>query len=100
MPRRLRVEKERFYHIINRGVARDNIFLEDEDYEKFLEIMGIAKAIDAGYKQSDKFYKITRPYTTLKFLKNRKTVSHWAKVYRGIVLRNVSKHNIKEFLAL
>ncbi len=43
MPRRPRVEKEGFHHVINRGVARDNIFLEDEDYEKFLEIVEIAK---------------------------------------------------------
>lgn len=47
----------------------------------------------AGYY--DKFYKITKPYTTLKFLKNGKTVSHWAKAYRGIVLREVAKHNIQ-----
>lgn len=55
----------------------------------------------AGYY--DKFYKVTKPYTTLKFLKNGKTVSHWAKAYRGIVLREVAKHNItsiKEFMSL
>ncbi|WP_297484048.1 peroxide stress protein YaaA, partial [Sulfurimonas sp.] len=46
----------------------------------------------AGYY--DKFYKSTKPYTTLKFLKNGKTVSHWAKAYRGIVLREIAKHNI------
>ena len=55
----------------------------------------------AGYY--DKFYKVTKPYTTLKFLKNGKTVSHWAKAYRGIVLRELAKHNItsmEEFMAL
>ncbi|MEA1982731.1 MAG: YaaA family protein [Campylobacterota bacterium] len=55
----------------------------------------------AGYY--DKFYKITKPYTTLKFLKGGKTVSHWAKAYRGIVLRECAKHDIKsleEFMAL
>ncbi len=55
----------------------------------------------AGYY--DKFYKITKPYTTLKFLKNGKTVSHWAKAYRGIVLKEVAKHNINsldEFMSL
>ncbi len=55
----------------------------------------------AGYY--DKFYKITKPYTTLKFLKNGKTVSHWAKAYRGIVLGEVAKHNINsldEFILL
>lgn len=55
----------------------------------------------AGYY--DKFYKVTKPYTTLKFLKGTKTVSHWAKAYRGLVLRELAKHNIssiKEFMSL
>ncbi|MEA3227614.1 MAG: peroxide stress protein YaaA [Campylobacterota bacterium] len=46
----------------------------------------------AGYY--DKFYKLTKNYTTLKFLKNGKTVSHWAKAYRGIVLKELAKNNI------
>ena len=55
----------------------------------------------AGYY--DKFYKITKPYTTLKFLKDSKTVSHWAKAYRGLVLRAIAQNNIKtmdEFMSL
>ena len=55
----------------------------------------------AGYY--DKFYKLTKPYATLKFLKDGKTVSHWAKAYRGIVLRECAKHDIKsmeEFMSL
>ncbi len=55
----------------------------------------------AGYY--DKFYKVTKPYTTLKFLKDGKTVSHWAKAYRGLVLRELAKHDIKsmeEFMSL
>jgi REP element-mobilizing transposase RayT len=39
MPRQLRVEEIGFYHIINRGVERRDIFIDDEDYEKFLEIL-------------------------------------------------------------
>ncbi|WP_428738360.1 YaaA family protein [Sulfurimonas sp.] len=46
----------------------------------------------AGYY--DKFYKTVKPYTTLKFLKNGKTVSHWAKAYRGIVLREIAKTRV------
>jgi cytoplasmic iron level regulating protein YaaA (DUF328/UPF0246 family) len=42
----------------------------------------------------DKFYKPTKSYTTLKFIKEGKVVSHWAKAYRGIVLREVAKANI------
>ncbi len=55
----------------------------------------------AGYY--DKFYKTTKPYTTLKFLKDGKSVSHWAKAYRGMVLRELAKHDIsslEEFKSL
>jgi len=55
----------------------------------------------AGYYE--KFYKINKPYTTLKFLKDGKSVSHWAKAYRGLVLREMAKNNIcsvEEFMAL
>lgn len=55
----------------------------------------------AGYY--DKFYEIKRPYTSLKFLKDGKSVSHWAKAYRGLVLRAVAQNNIssmQEFMAL
>lgn len=55
----------------------------------------------AGYY--DKFYKVNKNYTTLKFLKEGKSVSHWAKAYRGKVLRELAKHNInslKEFMSL
>ena len=55
----------------------------------------------AGYY--DKFYKPNKAYTTLKFLKNGKVVSHWAKAYRGLVLKAIAKNNIttmKEFMNL
>lgn len=49
--------------------------------------------IRAGYY--DKFYTPTKSYTTLKFLKDGKVVSHFAKAYRGKILREVAKHEIK-----
>lgn len=55
----------------------------------------------AGYY--DKFYKPNKPFTTLKFLKDGKTVSHWAKAYRGTVLREIAKHQVnsmEEFMKL
>jgi len=51
----------------------------------------------------NKFYKPNKEYTTLKFIKNGKVVSHWAKAYRGIVLREVAKAKIdtlEEFMNL
>jgi len=43
----------------------------------------------------DKFYKPAKAYTTLKFIKDGKVVSHWAKAYRGIVLREIAKAKIE-----
>lgn len=48
----------------------------------------------------EKFYKLNVPYITMKFIKNDKVVSHWAKAYRGIVLRELSQaqpSSIEEF---
>ena len=76
--------KERFSYQLDLFLAKDEIL-----------------DLRAGYY--DKFYKSNKEYTTLKFLKNGKTVSHWAKAYRGIVLRELAKHNIssiKEFMSL
>ncbi len=43
----------------------------------------------------NKFYKPSSAYTTLKFIKNGKVISHWAKAYRGIILRELAINNIK-----
>ncbi len=61
-----------------------------EDYLQNEEILDLR----AGFY--DKFYKPTKPYTTLKFIKNGKVVSHWAKAYRGIVLREIAKAGITQ----
>ncbi len=45
----------------------------------------------------EKFYKIPYPYITMKFVKNGKVISHWAKAYRGIVLKNLALNNIESF---
>ena len=84
------------------SIAPDKFYKERFSYQLDLYL---AKSdildLRAGYY--DKFYKTKQNYTTLKFLKNGKTVSHWAKAYRGIVLREIAKHNIssiEEFLQL
>ncbi len=58
-------------------------FLKDEDI------------IDLRAGFYEKFYKINKPYTTMKFIKDGKVVSHWAKAYRGIILNEMAKNNIK-----
>jgi len=39
MPRRPRIDLAGYHHIINRGVARTDVFLEDEDYDIFLGVV-------------------------------------------------------------
>ena len=42
----------------------------------------------------NKFYKPNKRYTTVKFLKNGKVVSHWAKAYRGVMLRALAQSGV------
>ena len=39
MPRKERIQEVGYYHIVNRGVERRDIFLEPEDYDYFLEML-------------------------------------------------------------
>lgn len=83
-------------------IAPDKFYKERFSYQLDL-YLGNHEILDLRAGYYDKFYKTTKPYTTLKFLKNGKTVSHWAKAYRGIVLREIAKHDIQsleEFNAL
>ncbi len=59
-----------------------------DDYLKDEDILNLS----ANYY--DKFYKPCKSYTTLKFLKDNKVVSHWAKAYRGLVLKAIAEANI------
>ena len=43
----------------------------------------------------EKFYTIKAPYLTFKFLKEGKVVSHWAKAYRGIILKTLAEKGIE-----
>jgi cytoplasmic iron level regulating protein YaaA (DUF328/UPF0246 family) len=43
----------------------------------------------------EKFYKIKKSFVTMKFIKDKKIVSHYSKAYRGLILKQISKENIK-----
>jgi cytoplasmic iron level regulating protein YaaA (DUF328/UPF0246 family) len=62
-----------------------------DDYFKDEDILDLR----AGFYE--KFYKINKPYYSMKFIKNGKVVSHWAKAYRGIILKLLSQNNIQTF---
>lgn len=74
------IKTEKFYH--EHAAALMEAYLAEE------EILDLR----AGFY--DKFYTPAKPYTTLKFIKEGKVVSHWAKAYRGIVLREIAKAGI------
>lgn len=48
----------------------------------------------------DKFYKPSASVITYKFLKEGKVVSHWAKHYRGLIVRELAKNDIQSFAQL
>lgn len=75
------IKTEKFYHE-HSAQLMESYLAEDEILD-----------LRAGFY--DKFYKPTKPYTTLKFIKEGKVVSHWAKAYRGIVLREIAKARIE-----
>ncbi len=74
-------------------IAPDKFYKERFSYQLDLQLMG-KEILDLRAGYYDKFYKTSQNFTTLKFLKEGKTVSHWAKAYRGIVLREIAKHQI------
>ncbi|NLY03740.1 MAG: hypothetical protein GXZ15_02700 [Campylobacter sp.] len=50
--------------------------------------------LDLRVEFYDKFYLSSVPYMRLKFIKDGKVVSCWAKVYRGIALKHISENNV------
>jgi cytoplasmic iron level regulating protein YaaA (DUF328/UPF0246 family) len=66
-----------------------------KEFSKSLdEYLANEVVLDLRAGHYDKFYK-PKNYITMKFIKNGKVVSHWAKAYRGIVLREMAKNKIK-----
>lgn len=68
---------------------KDNFSSSLDKYLKDDEILDLRASF------YEKFYTIKKPFFTLKFIKNGKVVSHYAKHYRGLVLKEMAKNNIK-----
>ncbi|MFZ2890790.1 YaaA family protein [Sulfuricurvum sp.] len=83
-------------------------FIPEKHYKKYFsgaldEMIGDQEVLDLRASFYDKFYTPRNQSVTLKFLKEGKVVSHWAKAYRGIVLREAAKEkiaSIQELLAM
>ena len=74
-------------------IVPEKFYKERFSYQLDLQLMD-HEILDLRAGYYDKFYKTTQDYTTLKFLKGGKSVSHWAKAYRGLVLRELAKHQV------
>ena len=74
----LKIEK---FYMDNFSKVLDE-YLKDEDI------------IDLRAGFYEKFYKIEKSYVTMKFIKDGKVVSHWAKAYRGIILKLLAQNSI------
>ncbi|WP_457596793.1 YaaA family protein [Hydrogenimonas sp.] len=61
--------------------------------EAYLRERGPIVDLRAGFYE--KFFKLTLPHITMKFLKNGKSVSHWAKAYRGRVVRRMAEEGVE-----
>ena len=72
---------------------KEDIKLELDTYLK-------DEVIDLRAGFYDKFYKPTAPTITYKFLKDGKVVSHWAKYYRGLLVKALAQNNITSFAEL
>lgn len=84
------------------NIAPEKFYKERFSYQLDL-YLGSSEILDLRAGYYDKFYKVTMPYTTLKFLKDGKSVSHWAKAYRGVLLKEIAKNqitSIEEFMSL
>ena len=80
-------------------------FVPDKHYKEGFssaldEMIGEEEILDLRAGYYDKFYIPRKPSVTLKFLKGGKVVSHWAKAYRGVVLREVANHQINSIKEL
>lgn len=89
---------------LKQGASIGN-FIPDKHYKTHFSaaldaLIGEDEILDLRAGYYDKFYIPLKPAVTLKFLKGGKVVSHWAKAYRGIVLREAAKGQIGTITAL
>lgn len=70
-------------------------FYKDNFSDEIDQWIGDEAVLDLRAGFYEKFYDIKVPFATFKFIKDGKVVSHYAKAYRGVVLKEVAKANVK-----
>lgn len=86
---------------LKQGETFDNLKIEKFYNDNFTEALDEyflnEDIIDLRAGFYEKFYTIKKPYKTLKFIKDGKVVSHFAKAYRGEILKIIAQNDIKTF---
>jgi len=70
-------------------VATEKVYKESSS-DMLNELLKDQLVLDLRAGYYEKFYALDQPFVTMKFLKGGKSVSHWAKAYRGKVLRTIA----------
>jgi len=78
------------------GGFKPELFYKEHFSDAIDAWIGDESVLDLRAGFYEKFYTLKRPYLTMKFLKNGKVVSHFAKAYRGQVLREIALHQPKD----
>ncbi|WP_424688557.1 YaaA family protein [Halarcobacter ebronensis] len=83
------------------GAKLPNINVEKfylENFSDSLDEFVGEEVIDLRAGFYEKFYKVKKANVlTFKFIKDGKVVSHWAKFYRGKLLQEIAKNDIKNY---
>lgn len=77
------------------GDFTPEIFYKKHFSNSLDKMLGDEPYLDLRAGFYNKFYKPSSQYVTLKFLKDNKVVSHWAKAYRGLVLKEMAQNKIQ-----
>ncbi|MGB3752077.1 MAG: YaaA family protein [Arcobacteraceae bacterium] len=90
---------------LKQGAVLDSIDLIKEyktNTKSFLDNYLGDEVVDLRAGFYEKFYKANTSASVIiyKFLKDGKVVSHWAKHYRGLVVKELAKNNIQNFKEL
>ena len=87
------------FYKLKQGASVGDIKPEKQYHERCKNLLEDEEILDLRAGYYEKFYK-PKFCVKMKFIKNGKIVSHWAKAYRGMVLRQIAQNRIASFKEL
>jgi cytoplasmic iron level regulating protein YaaA (DUF328/UPF0246 family) len=73
------------------GEVKTEVIYKKEFSSSLTQLLKNELVLDLRAGFYEKFYTLEQEFISMKFLKGGKSVSHWAKAYRGKVLKALSK---------